>query len=80
MPDFFELTVALADTRWFGHHPTYFREFVASLRRLGARVIALCQQPDDLDADDGVLLERNPAPPASIWFSYRDNDPLATLR
>ncbi len=47
-------TVALADTKWFGHHPTYFREFAASLRRLGVFVIALCPQPAELEARKGV--------------------------
>lgn len=41
-------TVVLADPRWEGHHPTYFKEFTASLLRLGHRVIALCRRPDEL--------------------------------
>ena len=42
-------TVALADPRWYGHHPTYFKEFTASLLRLGHRVIALCREPGELE-------------------------------
>ena len=41
-------TIVLADPRWDGHHPTYFKEFTASLLRLGHRVIALCRKPDEL--------------------------------
>jgi hypothetical protein len=40
-------TVVLADSRWVGHHPTYFIEFTASLLRLGHRVIALCPEPEE---------------------------------
>ncbi len=34
--------IALADPEWIGHRETYFREFVLSLNRVGADVIALC--------------------------------------
>jgi hypothetical protein len=38
--------VALIDPVWVGHHPMYFSQFIASFLRVGARVIALCPQPD----------------------------------
>ncbi len=71
--------VALADTRWFGHHPTYFREFVASLRRIGAVVIALCPEPSALAADERVHARPLRSPNHSVLSSRLDNDPAATL-
>jgi len=41
--------IALADPEWIGHRETYFREFVLSLDRLGAEVIALCPKPAKLE-------------------------------
>lgn len=41
--------IALADPEWIGHRETYFREFVLSLNRVGADVIALCPDPSKLD-------------------------------
>jgi hypothetical protein len=41
--------IALADPEWIGHRETYFREFVLSLDRLGAEIIALCPKPDKLE-------------------------------
>lgn len=72
------ITLALADTRWVGHHPTFFREFAASLRRLGVFVIALCPQPEDLAAGDGVYATRLDAPHGSL-LTPLDNDPTTTL-
>lgn len=72
-------TVALADTKWFGHHPTYFREFVASLRRLGAFVIALCPQPAELEPREGVWPGKLTSPNHSLILSSRDNDPASTF-
>jgi len=40
--------IALADPEWIGHRETYFREFVLSLNRVGADVIALCPDPSQL--------------------------------
>ncbi len=42
--------IALADPQWIGHRETYFREFVLSLNRVGADVIALCAEPSKLDS------------------------------
>ncbi|MEM9480024.1 MAG: hypothetical protein AAGA58_10265 [Verrucomicrobiota bacterium] len=80
-------TVVLADTRWSGHHPTYFKEFTASLFRNDARVIALCPQPDEvrefveahcaehIDHLHAVELQtRN----KSILFPGRDHGPITT--
>ena len=41
--------IALADPNWIGHRATYFREFVRSLNRVDADVIALCPDPASLD-------------------------------
>ncbi len=73
------LTVALADTRWVGHHPTFFREFLASLRRLGACVLALCPHPEDLRQEHDVTAVRLQSPSRSLLIQGRDNDPLSTL-
>lgn len=40
--------IVLADPEWIGHRETYFREFVLSLHRVGADVIALCPNPTKL--------------------------------
>lgn len=72
------LVVALIDTRWVGHHPTFFREFAASLRRLGHRVIALCPEPAELPGDDGVFAAEFSGLHGSLWSAF-DNDPATTL-
>ena len=72
-------TIALVETRWVGHHPTFFREFVASLRRIGVRVLALCPQPNALAADPGVQAAALEVPHGSLLLKNRDHDPLTTL-
>ncbi len=77
-------TVALVDTRWAGHHPTYLREFSASLLRTGARVLLLCQKPDEIiEALDEAPSDRIAGFPfihrhGGIIFQHRDHDPLST--
>jgi len=44
------LLIALADPNWIGHRETYFREFVLSLLRIGVDVVALCPNPERLEA------------------------------
>jgi len=39
--------IAVVDPVWIGHHPMYFARFTISFLRMGARVIALCPDPDD---------------------------------
>src|SRR5690606_4397017 len=77
--NFTSLTVALADTRWMGHHPTFFREFLASLRRLGVCVLALCPEPEALPASEVAAAVRLEGPSRGIIVKNRDNDPLSTL-
>lgn len=72
------MTVALADTRWAGHHPMYFRELIASLHRLGVHVIALCPEPGDLTPDARLTTGRLVAPNRSLVTGRLDNDPAAT--
>ncbi len=85
-------TVAILDSRWIGHHPTYFREFLASLLRLEVRVIALCPAPAEFaTVGEEVCRElgRDPAdwcfsgeftsPPKSFFISGMDHDPLSTM-
>lgn len=77
-------TVALVDTRWAGHHPTYLREFSASLLRIGARVLLLCQKPEEIlgSLDDAPsdriagfpFIHRN----HGVISRGRDHDPLST--
>jgi hypothetical protein len=70
--------VALADTRWVGHHPTFFRECTASLRRLGCFVIALCPHPEEMSATDVDRAERLVAPNQSL-VGPLEHDPATTL-
>lgn len=81
-------TVALVDTRWGGHHPTYLREFAASLLRIGARVIVACRKPDEILAGLPAQRVLEPGRLASIPFVHRnhgvldrgrDHDPASTL-
>ncbi len=86
-------TIALADPRWYGHHPTYFKEFAASLLRLGHRVVALCREPDELEPalratcaelglDPAEAIEVAPLadPDRAFVFPERiDHDPLSTI-
>ncbi len=72
-------TVALVETRWVGHLPTFFREYVASLRRIGVRVLALCPQPDALEPDPGVQAAALDVPHGSLLLKNRDHDPVTTL-
>jgi len=41
-------TIALLDPCWFGHHPTFFKNYTRVLLELGYRVIAFCPDPQDL--------------------------------
>lgn len=41
-------TIALIDTFWFGHHPTYLKIFSKILLELDCRVITFCPEPADL--------------------------------
>lgn len=83
-------TVALVDTRWVGHHPTYLREFTASLLRIGARALVVCKEPDEVLASlppearsseaamrvHGLrFLHRN----HGVINRRRDHDPLSTV-
>jgi len=82
-------TVALVDTRWGGHHPTYLREFTASLLRIGARAQVICRDPSGIidSLPDGPygdlsrhvhghrLIHRN----QGVINPHRDHDPASTL-
>ncbi|MEZ5303404.1 MAG: hypothetical protein R3F11_22600 [Verrucomicrobiales bacterium] len=83
--------IALADPRWFGHHPTYFKEFTASFLRLGCRVLAFCQNPaeaaafaedwckaDGRRAAEWFRAAALPDPNKSYLIPGRDHDPLST--
>jgi hypothetical protein len=70
--------VALVDTRWVGHHPTFFRECASSLIRLGCRVLALCPQPKDLEPHPFCHAARLDAPNES-WIPAQEHDPATTL-
>lgn len=71
-------TIALAETRWLGHHPTFFREFAASLRRIGMYVIALCPRPEELEPADGMFAARLDAPYSGL-VTPMENDPASTF-
>jgi hypothetical protein len=79
-------TVALVDTRWGGHHPTYLREFTAGLLRIGARALLVCREPARIGAEfpnneaagriAGLrFVHRNHA----LFDRRRDHDPASTL-
>jgi hypothetical protein len=58
---FLKMNVAVIETKWDGHHPTYFREYVLTLAGLGCRVYAFCPKPDDellRSLFEGPLAER----------------------
>ncbi|MBK1882376.1 hypothetical protein JIN85_08120 [Luteolibacter pohnpeiensis] len=82
-------TVALADTRWFGHHPTYLLEFTASLLRCRSRVILMCAEPQEIrdklaavgikNLDEDLICIPFTARNQSYFQSDRDHDPLTTI-
>lgn len=41
-------TIALIDTCWSGHHPTYLKFFTKTLLKLGCRVMAFCPAPREV--------------------------------
>jgi len=43
--------VALVESVWDGHHPTYYRAFARCLLELGYRVVAVCPEPEQLVDD-----------------------------
>jgi glycosyltransferase involved in cell wall biosynthesis len=42
-------TIALVDTLWGGHHPTYLKFFAKTLLELGHEVISLCPEPEEMN-------------------------------
>lgn len=42
-------TIALVDTLWGGHHPTYLKFFAKTLLELGNEVISLCPEPEEMN-------------------------------
>ena len=44
----FSASVALVESNWSGHHPTYFKEFMAALIGNGCEVLAICPRPDEV--------------------------------
>jgi hypothetical protein len=41
-------TIALVDTLWIGHHPTYFKIFTKTLLELGHKVLTFCPEPTEI--------------------------------
>lgn len=41
-------TIALIDTLWYGHHPTYIKIFSKTLLELGHKVIVFCPEPSEV--------------------------------
>lgn len=85
-------TVVLADPRWDGHHPTYFYEFTASLLRLGHRVMGLCREPEQLEAEARLICQRMGIdfesrvfvgkledPDKAYFRPGQDHDPVSTV-
>jgi glycosyltransferase involved in cell wall biosynthesis len=42
-------TIALIDTLWYGHHPTYIKIFSKTLLELGHKVIVFCPEPSEVN-------------------------------
>lgn len=42
-------TIALVDTLWIGHHPTYLKIFTKTLLELGYRVVTFCPEPIEIN-------------------------------
>ena len=85
-------TVVIADPRWTGHHPTYFYEFTASFLRLGHRVIGLCKEPGQLEAEmevvsgrlglnakERVITGKLDDPEKAYFRPGQDHDPISTV-
>ena len=85
-------TVVLADPRWDGHHPTYFFEFAASLLRLGHRVMGLCREPEQFEAEARLICQRMGIqfeervfvgqlddPDKAYFRPGQDHDPVSTV-
>lgn len=81
-------TVVLADCRWYGHHPTYFREMSQALLESGYRVLAICPRPEEslsVVRDLPQYEERFHAvgfedPPCYFPKPRFDHDPLSTFQ
>lgn len=41
-------TIALVDTLWIGHHPTYLKIFTKTLLELGHKVVVFCPEPTEI--------------------------------
>ena len=81
-------TVALADCRWYGHHPTYFRAMAQALLSAGYRVVAICPEPvrcgSVVALVPGWADRFHPVkfedPPCYLPIPRVDHDPLSTLQ
>ncbi len=76
-------TVGLVDPLWCGHHETYFKAFIRALHHAGARVVAVCPKPEDLqelaaEFPDTLRVGLLSDPGGSRFFPGRDNDPILT--
>lgn len=52
-------TIALVDSYWGGHHPTYMEFFSEALLQLGHRVFVFCPEPEKLKSNLSVRLGKN---------------------
>ena len=43
-----DMTIALVDRVWHGHHPVYYRAFCEMLLELGHGVLAICPAPEEM--------------------------------
>jgi glycosyltransferase involved in cell wall biosynthesis len=84
----FKKNIALVETSWGGHHPTYYKLFVRALLELGCHVTAFCPEPNevrealkDLSAEDRsrlvIRLFKNVNP--IRWLPYRIKYRLSTF-
>ena len=54
----FQPCVAVVDWNWAGHHPMQFSHFVLALEELGAKVLAICPEPEEARKNIDELRER----------------------
>ncbi|MFT4637740.1 MAG: hypothetical protein ACI8T1_001050 [Verrucomicrobiales bacterium] len=81
----YHCTVGLVDPVWVGHHATYFRAFIESFVEAGARVVALCPNPEDLEDlaqtyPDALVVGKLEHAGESRLLRGREHDPFVTQK
>ncbi|MCT7950021.1 glycosyltransferase [Ancylothrix sp. C2] len=64
-------TIALVETIWNGHHPTYFKVLAKTLLELGYNVLAFCPAPEEVNQ----WINQKCSNLADQFYSFELNDP-----